>query len=90
MARMKKVMDIDEGGSHLVVYKSYDKKDFNPYKIYLIISGHGELPVRKKLLDKYCDILSVVYFVRNFYLDGVNKMTYEDTLAWAREGYGSY
>lgn len=87
MAKQKKIMDINEGHTHLVVIRMSNQKDPNPYRIYLVISCVGA-PVRKRLLDKYADFMSVLYFIRNFYLEGIDALCYTDMVRWIRRGYG--
>ena len=87
MAKQKKIMDINEGGTHLVVIKDYTPKAYNPFRIYLIISATGA-PLRKRILIRYGDFMSCIYFLRDFYLDGVNAMCYTDMVRWVRLGFG--
>lgn len=74
MANQKKILDINEGGRHIVCIHSLDRKVINPYAVYVVISPTG-MPVRKRLLLRYADFMSVLYFLRDFYLDGLNTMT---------------
>ena len=86
MAKQEKIMDITEGNVHLVVIRDSTERH-NPYKIYIVTSPTG-MPIRKRILDKYADFMSVLYFIRNYYLDGVNTMCYTDMIRWVRRGYG--
>jgi len=83
MAKQKKILDIDEGGSHLICLRLADPKEFNPYRIYLVTTPHG-MPVRKRLLEKYGDFPSVLCFLKYFYLDGINTMCYTEIVEWIR------
>ena len=83
MVKQKKVMDINEGGAHLVVIRK-DSDRYNPYHVYLVISPVGA-PVRKRILIKYGDILSCVYFIRDFYTEALNTMCYAEMLDWIRQ-----
>lgn len=86
MAKQKKVLDINEGGSHLICIRLSDLKEFNPYRIYLVISVPGA-PVRKRLLEKYGDFPSVLCFIRSFYLEGINTMWYTDIIRWVKSSH---
>jgi len=83
MAKQKKILDINEGGSHLMVVRRNDPKDYNPYRIYLIISATGA-PLRRRLLEKYGDFPSVLCFLKDFYLDGIDTMCYNEIVDWLR------
>ena len=83
MAMQTKVLDLHEGGTHLTVIRRNDPKDYNPYRIYLIISATGA-PLRRRLLEKYGDFPSVLCFLKDFYLDGINTMCYTEIVEWIR------
>lgn len=83
MTKQKKILDIDEGGSHLICLRLSDPKDYNPYRIYLVTTPSG-MPVRKRLLEKYGDFTSVLCFLKDFYLDGINTMCYTEIVEWIR------
>ena len=83
MARQKKIIDINEGGRHLICTHSMDAK-INPYAVYVVISPTGS-PIRKRLLVKYGDFMSVIYFIRDFYLYGLNTMTVSEVREWLDE-----
>ena len=83
MAAQKKILDINEGGSHLVCIRLSDPKECNPYRIHLVTSATGA-PVRKRLLQKYGDFVSVLCFLRDFYLEGIGTLCYTDMVAWIK------
>ena len=81
MSKQKKILDINEGGRHLVCIQQTDRGVTNPYSIYVIISPTGA-PVRRRLLSKYEDFMSVIYFLRDFYLSGLDTMTVSEAVEW--------
>ena len=81
MSKQKKILDINEGGSHLVCIQQRERGVINPYHIYVIISPTGS-PVRRRLLTKYADFMSVIYFLRDFYLYGLNAMSVSEAVEW--------
>ena len=82
MAAQKKILDIDEGSAHLVCLRQTDPNEYNPYRIYVVISATGA-PIRRRLLAKRADFPSVLSFVRDFYLEGINTLCYTDMVAWS-------
>ena len=87
MANQKKIIDVHDRSAHLAVIR-YDSDKRNPYRIYLIISPTG-VPVRKRLLNKYGDFMSCIYFIKDFFLEGIDTMCYTEMVEWVRKGYGS-
>ena len=83
MAKQKKIMDIHEGRTHLVVIRDNVARH-NPYRIYLIISPTGA-PVRKRQLIQYADFMSVLYFLRDFFLYGLDAMCYSEMREWIKQ-----
>jgi len=81
MCKQKKIIDIHEGGRHLICIQVMGRKDYNPYRVYEIISPTGS-PVRKRLLTKYGDFMSVIYFIRDYYLYGLNTMAISEIHEW--------
>ena len=75
----KKIIDINEGRKHLVCYRTNEK--FNQYSVYMVISPTGS-PVRKRLIIKYADFMSVLYFIRDFYLYGLDTMCLQEIKEW--------
>lgn len=84
MCKQKKIIDIHEGGRHIVCIQAMDRKDLNPYKVYEVISPTGS-PIRKRLLVKYADFMSVIYFIRDYYLYGLNTMPVSEIREWLDE-----
>ena len=70
----RKVADIRTPGCHLICLQMDDK--YNPYHIYTVCSSH------RKQLTKYADFISVVCFIREFYLDGMDAKTTTEILRW--------
>lgn len=77
MGKTKKVMDICLDGVHIVCIR-FDG-DWNPFRVYRVSAGH------RRQIAKYGDFISVVYFIRDFYMDGVDTMTMHETVSWAKE-----
>ena len=75
----RKIIDVNEGNRHLVCYKSSDRS--NPFRVYMVISPTGS-PVRKRLLIRYGDFMSVIYFIRDFYLYGLDTMSLSEVKEW--------
>ena len=86
MANQKKVMDIHEGRTHLSVIRSNTDR-INPYRIYLVISPTGS-PLRQRLLIKYGDFMSCIYFIRDFFLEGLDTMCYTEMVEKIRSWQG--
>lgn len=83
MAKQKKIIDIHDGGSHLIVIRSLDRSDVNPYRIYIVISP-AVAPLRKRLLIKYADFMSCIHFIREFFLYGYDTMCYTEIMEHIR------
>ncbi len=78
--RQKKLMDVNPGTAHLVVIRMGADKA-NPFHVYLIISPTG-FPVRKRILTKYGDFMSCIYFIRDFFENGLDVLCYTEMLDW--------
>ena len=83
MYKQKKIIDINEGGRKLICMHVPGEK-YNPYHVYMVISPSGS-PVRKRIITKYADFMSVIYFIRDFYLYGLNTMTLSEVHEWLAE-----
>ena len=75
----KKVMDIRDGGCHLEVLDLDNRRMENKYQIRLIRSGH------KNVIAAYGDWISVLCFLKDFYLEGMDTMTLVEIKEWWRE-----
>lgn len=80
MANQKKIIDIHDRSAHISVVRC-DSDKCNPYRIYLIISPTGS-PVRKRLLVKFADFMSCIYFIKDFFLEGIDTMCYTEMVEW--------
>ena len=69
----RRVIDLHEGHTHIQCIKTDDK--VNPYRVYLVISVTGE-PIRRRLLIKYADFMSVLCFLTEFFRDGLDVLSY--------------
>lgn len=78
----KKIIDVNEGNRHLVCYKSNDRA--NSFSVYMVISPTGS-PIRRRLLVRYSDFMSVIYFIRDFYLYGLDTMPVSEVREWLSE-----
>ena len=78
----KRILDLHEGRAHIqCIRMDADKR--NPYHVYLIISATGA-PIRRRLLIKYGDYMSVLYFLTDFFRNGLDTMCYTEMLDWIR------
>ena len=83
MVKQKKIMDIHEGRTHLVVIRD-NTTQRNPYHVYLVISPTGA-PIRKRQLIQYGDFMSVLCFLRDFFLYGLDAMCYSEMREWIKQ-----
>lgn len=74
MAKTRKVIDLNIDGTHLVCIEHLDHKKADPYRIYRIASGH------RRQLVRYSDFMSVLYFLVEFFRDGMDAMTLSEQL----------
>ena len=65
MKKTMKIMDIMNDGDHLIFIKDLTAKR-NPYKIYQVYWKDGW---HRKLLTKYEDFQSVIWFLKYYYID---------------------
>lgn len=72
-----KIMDIRLDGVHIECIRVSDKP--NPYRIYRLAAGH------KKQIAKYSDFLSVIYFIKEFYTEGIDTKSIAETISWSKE-----
>ena len=70
--KTRKVLDIHENGTHIVCIRTADR--YNHYKVYKVWAGH------RKLLVKYGDFISVICFLKDFYLEGMDSMPYTEAV----------
>ena len=78
MYKQKKILDVNKGHAHIqCLHNPTDKR--NPYHVYLVTSVTGD-PVRRRLLIKYGDYMSVLYFLVEFFRDGLDAMAYCDMM----------
>lgn len=76
MSKQKRILDLTEGRIHIQCIRMESDK-YNPYHVYLVTSAAGA-PLRRRLLIKYGDYLSVLYFLTEFFRDGLDTMTYTE------------
>lgn len=81
MVSRRKVMDICDGGCHLEVIKICSKKELNPYRIRRVSAGHHNQ------IAAYADWMSVIYFLRDFYLEGMDTRTLQEIKDWWKGGF---
>lgn len=75
---MKKVIDVRLDGKHIECIQTDDKD--NPFRIYLKNANH------RRQVAKYGDFLSVIYFLRDYYAEGIDTLSLSETIAWAKAG----
>lgn len=83
MSAQKKIIDIHENRCHLICIKDSNDKT-HPYHVYMVISPTGS-PLRKRLLVKYTDFMSVLYFFRDFFLYGLDVCCLTEIKEWLAE-----
>ena len=86
MAKRDKVMDIHDGGIHLAVIRINDRKERNPYRV-LKVYGAGGYRYQKQIA-KYGDLISVICFIKDLYMDGADTMTFAELLDWVEAYHG--
>ena len=75
--KTRKVLELNENGTHLMCIRTDDK--INPYRVYKKSIGHCNL------LIKYGDLMSVIHFLRDFYLNALDTMPLGEIKAWIAE-----
>jgi hypothetical protein len=73
---IKKVLKITIDGCWIECVRMEDK--MNPFRVYRVTATH------RRQIAKYGDFLSVIYFLRDFYQDGVDTMSLPEVLSWAK------
>ena len=74
----KRILDLHEGRTHIQCVRT-DSDNCNPYHVYLVTSAVGA-PLRRRLLIKYGDYMSILYFLVDFFRDGLDALAYCDML----------
>lgn len=82
MSKQTKVMDVHDGACHLEVIRINDRYEYNPYRIIRVAVGH------RNQIAKYGDWMSVIYFMRDFYRDGMDVCTLSEIKEWWKRGFG--
>lgn len=75
--RTHKIMDLHLDGVHLECIRK--RGDPHPYRIYRIVANH------KRQVAKYSEFISVLYFITEFYSQGIDTMTIAETISWSKE-----
>lgn len=73
----KKVLNICLDGCHIECIRTEDKR--NPFRVYKVFCGH------RKLIARYGDFLSVICFIKDFYIAGADTMNTPELIQWAKE-----
>ena len=73
----RKVLDIHLEGNHLVCVKTDD--DRYPFRLYRVTYS------QRKQIAKYSNFFSVIVFIKDFYLNGVDSMTLAESVEWAKD-----
>ena len=74
----KRILDLHEGRTHIQCIHT-DSDRYNPYHVYLVVSATGT-PIRRRLLIKYGDFMSVLCFIKQFFQDGLDALPYCDMM----------
>ena len=75
--KTRKVLKIQLDGCHIECIRTDDK--YNPYRVYKILGVH------RRQIAKYGEFVSVLCFLKDFYIAGCDTMTTSDVIAWAKE-----
>lgn len=78
MAKTVKVIDIHEG-ERIICIKNLEDK-CNPYRIYVMPDRY-----HRRLLIKYADFMSVIYFIEQYYRWGIDTYTVSEKLEWVKK-----
>lgn len=73
---MKKVLDIRLDGKHIECIRTDDR--YNPFRVYLKTVNH------RRQIAKYGDFLSVIDFIRVYYTEGIDSLTFPETIEWSK------
>ena len=84
MAKQKKIIDINVNRTHIVCIQMLDRTIVNPFRIHMVISAPGS-PVRRRLLTKYADPMSVLYFIIQFFREGLDALALSEVLDWIKD-----
>jgi hypothetical protein len=76
MNMARKVLNISLDGCNIECIRTDDK--VNPFRVYKRSLRH------RRQIAKYADFISVIYFLMDFYKDGVDSMTFPEVVGWAR------
>lgn len=74
----KKVLDICLDGFHVICIRDKEVK-YNPFRVYKVSNGH------RRQIAKYGDFLSVICFLKDIYVAGVDTFSTPELLKWAKE-----
>ena len=75
--RTHKIMDLHLDCVHLECIRK--RGDPHPYRIYRTVANH------KRQVAKYSEFISVLYFITEFYSQGIDTMTIAETISWSKE-----
>lgn len=73
----KKALGINLDGCRIDCIRTEDKR--NPFRVYRIGGGH------RIMIAKYGDFMSVLHFLKDFYLEGMDTATLSDVREWAKD-----
>lgn len=79
MSKTTKFLDINLDGVHIVGIRINDRKQFNPFRVYRVCPGH------RRMIAKYGDFMSVIYYIRDLYLDGADTLTLPELIDWSKK-----
>lgn len=77
MSKQKKILDLRLNGFHIAGYQTQNK--INPFRVYILVPGH------RRLIAKYGDFFSVLCFVKDIFLDGMDTKPMAEVVEWARQ-----
>lgn len=74
----RKVLDLRLDGLHIVCIMRNPISEPNPFRVYKVASGY------RRQIAKYGDILSVICFLKDLYMDGADTFSMVQIVEWAK------
>ena len=77
MAKTYKCLELNADGSHIVCIKHLDDKEY-PFWLYKVLDGG----MHRRLIAKYADLCSILRFMYELHLFGMDSAPVSEILAW--------
>ena len=96
MASRVKVLDVFDG-FHLecikICKKAGESEPVNPYRLYITYNGRTKNGLfyskHRKQIAAYGDLISVLCFIKDLYLNGIDCQPINYVISWSREYHNS-